>query len=84
MPEESLGLEHRFGGLCSFFWHKKEGSLEESLKVYITICYQVVYQNGTENRVVISRKLYNDLSYCNVSIGGLCAILDGILYNSII
>ncbi len=65
MPEESLGLEHRFGGLCSFFWHKKEGSLEESLKVYINICNLFVYQNGTENRVVISNKLYNNLSYCH-------------------
>ena len=74
MPEESLGLEHRFGGLCSFFWHKKEGSLEESLKVYITICYQIVYQNGTEIRVVISHNHYNNLSYCHVSSGVLCAV----------
>ena len=52
MPEECLGLEHRFGGLCSFFWHKKEGSLEESLKVYIVIRFLFVYQNASENCVV--------------------------------
>ena len=74
MPEESLGLEHRFGGLCSFFWHKKEGSLEESLKVYITICYQIVYQNGTEIRVVISHKLYSNLSYHDVFVGALSTV----------
>ena len=74
MPEESLGLEHRFGGLCSFFWHKKEGSLEESLKVYINICNLFVYQNGTENRVVISHKHYNNLSYCHVSSVVFCTV----------
>jgi len=59
MPEESLGLEHRFGGLCSFFWHKKEGSLEESLALYINICNVSVYQKDAEINVVVSYGQYN-------------------------